>query len=81
MRQANIKDRVYSILYKELEVKEDHIQMGSHLMNDLGADSLGSVEIVLCMEDEFDIIIPDEKIDEINYVEDIVRVVGDLLER
>ena len=49
------------------------------LVLDLGADSLGSVEIVMCMEDEFNVTIPDRKIDEIIYVEDIVRVIGELV--
>ena len=50
-----------------------------HLMNDLGADSLDSVEVVMSMEDEFDIIIPDDKIDEIVHVEDILKTVGELV--
>ena len=80
MQTSEIIDRVYRILRTELNLEDDkQIQLNSHIMNDLGADSLGSVEIIMCMEDEFGITIPDEKIDEIIYVEDVVRVIGELV--
>jgi len=80
MQQSELMDRVYRILRTELNLEDDkQIQLNSHIMNDLGADSLGSVEIIMCMEDEFGITIPDEKIDEIIYVEDVVRVIGELV--
>ena len=81
MHQYEIIDRVNKVLHEELDIPEGTIQQESHIMNDLGADSLGSVEIVLCMEEEFDIIMPDNDIDKIHKVKDIVKVVGDLLER
>ena len=79
MQQSEIKDRVYRVLHDELDIEGTTITPNMHLINDLGADSLGSVEIVMCMEDEFNVTIPDRKIDEIIYVEDIVRVIGELV--
>ena len=79
MQKSEVKDRVYRILHDELDLKDTTITPNMHLMNDLGADSLDSVEVVMSMEDEFDIIIPDDKIDEIVHVEDILKTVGELV--
>ena len=82
MHQYEIIDRVNKVLQQELDVPEGMlIEQESHILNDLGADSLGSVEIILCMEEEFGIEINDNDIDKIHKVKDIVKVVGDLLER
>ena len=79
MQTSEVMDRVYRVLHNELDIEGITITPNMHIMNDLGADSLGSVEIVMCMEDEFNVTIPDRKIDEIIYVEDIVRVIGELV--
>ena len=79
MQKSEVKDRVYRILHDELDIEGVTITPNMHLMNDLGADSLDSVEVVMSMEDEFDIIIPDDKIDEIVHVEDILKTVGELV--
>jgi len=82
MHQYEIIDRVNKVLQQELDVPEGMlIEQESHILNDLGADSLGSVEIILCMEEEFGIEINDNDIDKIHKVKDIVKVVGDLLGR
>jgi len=79
MQTSEVIDRVYRVLHNELDIEGITITPNMHLMNDLGADSLGSVEIVMCMEDEFNVTIPDRKIDEIIYVEDIIKVIGELV--
>ena len=79
MQTSEVIDRVYRVLHDELDIEGITITPNMHLMNDLGADSLGGVEIIMCMEDEFNITIPDEKIDQIVFVEDIVRAVGELV--
>tara|TARA_R100001377_G_scaffold50852_1_gene29665 strand:- start:2587 stop:2832 length:246 start_codon:yes stop_codon:yes gene_type:complete len=81
MQQAEIMDRVNRVLHEELDIPEGTILQDSHILNDLGADSLSSVEIILCMEEEFGIEMDDNDIDNIHKVKDIVKVVGDLLER
>ncbi len=60
------------------KVKIAEVSLNTNLIDDLGADSLDSVELVLDMEREFDIEIPDEAIDEIKTVQDIVTLVQDL---
>ena len=79
MQTSEVMDRVYRVLHDELDIEGITITPNMHLMNDLGADSLGSVEIVMAMEEEFNITIPDEKIDQIVFVEDIVKTVGELI--
>ena len=80
MQTSEVMDRVYRVLHNELDIEHITIAPNMHIMNDLGADSLGSVEIVMAMEEEFNITIPDEKIDQIVFVEDIVRAVGELVD-
>ncbi len=79
MQTSEVMDRVYRVLHKELDIEHITIAPNMHIMNDLGADSLGGVEIIMCIEEEFNITIPDSKIDQITYVEDIVKVVGELV--
>ena len=79
MQTSEVMDRVYRVLHNELDIEHITIAPNMHIMNDLGADSLGGVEIIMCIEEEFNITIPDSKIDQITYVEDIVKVVGELV--
>lgn len=59
-------------------VSQDTIIPDTRLVDDLGADSLDSIEIVLAMEIEFDIEIPDDEIDRVETVQDIITIVQDL---
>lgn len=65
-------DRVRKILVDQLDVSEEEIVPTASLVNDLKADSLDIVEIVLRLEDEFTIDIPDEDQEKITTVQDIV---------
>ena len=60
------------------KVKIAEVSLNTNLIDDLGADSLDSVELVLDMEREFDIEIPDEAIDDVKTVQDIITLVQDL---
>ena len=57
-----IFDKVKSILAQQLDIDEDSITVDSSIVEDLGADSLDIVDLVMSLEDEFDIAIPDEAI-------------------
>ena len=57
-------EQVKKIVKEQLGVEEDEIQMSSTFVDDLGADSLDIVELIMAFEEEFNIEIPDEKIDE-----------------
>ena len=58
---SNIEERVKSIVVKQLGVKEEEIKNESKFIDDLGADSLDTVELVMALEEEFETEIPDEE--------------------
>lgn len=63
------------IIAEQLGVDEDAVKMETHLMKDLEADSLDAVEIIMAIEDEFDIEVPDEDAEKFQTVSDIVNYV------
>ena len=65
---ASIEERVIDIVAEQLGVEKDKISRDSHFVNDLGADSLDTVELVMELEEEFDINIPDETAEKIQTV-------------
>ncbi|MBQ9516536.1 MAG: acyl carrier protein [Eubacterium sp.] len=70
-----IFDEVKEILADELDINIDDIEMNSNLMDDLGADSLDAIDIVMSVEDQYSIEVPDEVIKSIKTVEDIVSFI------
>ena len=69
-------EKVKSILAEQLDIEnEDNITMESLLVEDLGADSLDSIDIVMSVEDEFKIEVPDEVIENMISVADIVNFI------
>lgn len=71
-------EKVKEILAKQLEISVDEINPTSSLTDDLGADSLDVVEIVMALEDEFDVEISDEETAKIKTVDDIVKHIDSL---
>ena len=71
-------EKVKEILAKQLEISVDEINPSSSLTEDLGADSLDVVEIVMALEDEFDVEISDEETAKIKTVDDIVKHIDSL---
>ena len=65
-------DKVKEILCLQLKADEDSISLDSSIIDDLGADSLDVVDIIMSLQDEFDIEIPDEEVENIKTVGDIV---------
>ena len=76
---SDIFDQVQRLIHRELLVDLDKITQEADLFDDLNFDSLDSVELVLAAELEFDIEIPDDAIDELRTVRDIVDLVQDLV--
>ena len=72
---ANISDRVTKIIVDKLGVDESEISAEASFTNDLGADSLDTVELIMELEKEFDISIPDEKAEAIATVGDAVSYI------
>ncbi len=68
-------ERVREVLADQLGLEENEIKPESKLKDDLGADSLDMVELIMAMEEEFDVEIPDEEAQNIRTVEDAVNYV------
>ncbi len=65
---ATVEERVVDIVAEQLGVDKDKIKRDTHFVNDLGADSLDTVELVMELEEEFDISIPEDAADKIQRV-------------
>ncbi len=72
---AETDKKVIEIVSEQLGVSADEIKMETSFVNDLGADSLDTVELVMEFEDEFDINIPDEDAEKIQTVGDAVKYI------
>ena len=68
-------EKIKSIIVEQLSVDESSVTVDTNLMKDLEADSLDAVEIIMAIEDEFDIEIPDEDAEKFQNVGDIVKYV------
>ena len=68
----NIEQRVKKIVAEQLGVPEADIKNESSFVNDLGADSLDTVELVMALEDEFEMEIPDEQAEKITTVQQAI---------
>jgi acyl carrier protein len=67
-----IFEKVKKLIASELNIKEDEIKLESSLTQDLGADSLDAVELIMAIEEEFDVQVSDEDAQNIRTVKDIV---------
>ncbi len=65
------EERIKEIIVEQLGVEKDQITLDASLIDDLGADSLDTVELVMAFEEEFDIEIPDEDAEKIRTVRDV----------
>ena len=68
-------DKVKELIVDQLDVEEDAVKMESVIIDDLGADSLDVVDLVMAIEDEFEMEIPDEAVEKIKTVGDIVSYI------
>ena len=75
----NIKDRVVKIIVDQLSLTPEEVNMDSSFVDDLGADSLDQVELVLALEEEFDISIPDEEAEKITTVTQAINKIESAL--
>ncbi len=66
---STIDERVKKIIVEQLGVKEEEVVNSASFVDDLGADSLDTVELVMALEEEFDIEIPDEEAEKITTVQ------------
>ncbi|MGB1092337.1 MAG: acyl carrier protein [Oceanobacter sp.] len=66
---SNIEERVKKIVCEQLGVKEEEVKPASSFVDDLGADSLDTVELVMALEEEFETEIPDEEAEKLTTVQ------------
>ena len=72
MSSEEIFDKVKEIIVEQLGVAEDSVEMESSFIDDLGADSLDIVELIMALEEEFDLEIPDADAEKVVTVGDVV---------
>lgn len=72
---STIEERVKKIVAEQLGVKEEEVKNESSFVEDLGADSLDTVELVMALEEEFETEIPDEQAEKITTVQEAIDYV------
>ena len=78
---ASVDERVVAIVAEQLGVNKDQINLETSFVNDLGADSLDTVELVMELEEEFDINIPDDAAEKIQTVGQAIDFIQSHLEK
>ena len=72
-------EKLRQLLAEQLEISEDKITMDTNIVDDLGADSLDVVELIMSLEDEYGIVITDDAVRELSTVSDVVSFVEKLI--
>ena len=72
----SVEDKVKDIIVDQLGVDEKQVTLDASFVDDLGADSLDTVELVMALEEEFDIEIPDEEAEKIATVQDATSYIA-----
>lgn len=75
MSDKSIEDRVKDIIVDQLGVNADQVNPEAKFIEDLGADSLDTVELVMAFEEEFEIEVPDEEAEKLQSVGDVIKYV------
>jgi acyl carrier protein len=73
---SNIEDRVKKIVCEQLGAKEEDVTAQASFVDDLGADSLDTVNLVMALEEEFETEIPDEESEKLGTVQDAVDYIN-----
>lgn len=76
--RENIQEEVINVLSESLDIDKSKIQLKSNIVDDLGADSLDCVEVIMTLEEIFGIAITDQEAEDIKTVEDLVNKVETL---
>lgn len=76
MSDKSIEDRVKDIIVDQLGVNADQVSPEAKFVEDLGADSLDTVELVMAFEEEFDIEVPDEEAEKLQAVQDVISYIN-----
>lgn len=76
---SSIEERVIKMVAEQLGVKEEDVKPESSFVEDLGADSLDTVELIMALEEEFDTEIPDEEAEKITTVQQAISYIDENL--
>ena len=68
-------EKLKKIICEQLEVEEDQVTMESNIMDDVDADSLDLVDIVMSVEDEFEVEVPEDAVEKMKTVGDVVKFI------
>lgn len=71
-------EKIRAILSEQLSVDEEYISLESNIIDDLGADSLDLVDMAMTVEDEFGIELPEEMLEKVQTVEDVINYIENL---
>jgi len=77
----NIEERVTDIVVEQLGLERDKVHPESKFVDDLGADSLDTVELVMALEEEFEIEIPDEKAEKITTLKEAIAYIEENMKK
>jgi acyl carrier protein len=77
MSDNSIADQIGKIIVEQLGVNEDQVKPEAKFIEDLGADSLDTVELVMALEEEFETEIPDEDAEKLQSVGDVIKFIED----
>ena len=72
---SDIEEKIKNIICEQLDVAEEDVVPTASFVDDLGADSLDQVELIMAMEEEFDVSIPDEDAENIATVKDAIEYI------
>jgi len=75
MSDKSIEERVKEIIVDQLGVSAEQVTMEAKFVEDLGADSLDTVELVMALEEEFDVEVPDDEAEKLQAVKDVVTFI------
>jgi len=74
---SSVEERVTKLICEQLGVKEDEVKGDASFVEDLGADSLDTVELVMALEEEFSVEIPDEDAEKMTAVGDAIKYINE----
>lgn len=78
MEQKELKQKIQTLIANQLNLAKEKVTMDALIVEDLGADSLDVVEMLMTLEEEFSISLSDEQAKELHTVEDICKIVASL---
>ena len=81
MADKPIDQRVRDIIVEQLGVKPDQVTPEAKFIEDLGADSLDTVELIMALEEEFGIEVPDEQAEKLQNVGDVIKYIEDVQQK